>query len=214
VLIEYNRARFRPVFMVEANYEFENNIGQDPSTPEVLRRQEYWTLLSGATGQLYGNGTIWPFANEWQNHLDTTAATQLGFVTRLFAQRAWFSLVPDQAHSLVTAGNGITSAAGAVHLSDYLTAARTPDGSLVLAYLPTSRTVAVDMTKLAGPVSARWYDPANRTYDAIAGSPFANTGTHNFTPAGANSDGDGDWVLVLEAVPAHRSFLPVLERRP
>jgi hypothetical protein len=42
--------------MVEANYEFENNTGKDLGTPAILRRQEYWTALSGATGQLYGNG--------------------------------------------------------------------------------------------------------------------------------------------------------------
>ena len=29
--------------------------------PETLRRQEYWTMLSGATGQFYGNKYIWQF---------------------------------------------------------------------------------------------------------------------------------------------------------
>jgi len=49
---------------------------------------------------------------------------------------------------------------------------------------------------------------------SIAGSPLANTGTQNFTPLGTNSDGDGDWFLVLGAVLAHGLFLPLLERRP
>ena len=35
----------------------------------------------------------------------------------------------------------ISLATGAVGASDYATAARTPDGTLVLAYIPTSRTV-------------------------------------------------------------------------
>ena len=34
---------------------------------------------------------------------------------------------------------------------------------------------------------------------AVAGSPLPNTGSHMFTPPGPNGDGDGDWVLVLEA---------------
>ena len=46
--------------MVEANYEFEH-IAADAGTPSILRRQEYWTLLSGAAGQLYGNRYTWPF---------------------------------------------------------------------------------------------------------------------------------------------------------
>jgi hypothetical protein len=33
-----------PVFMVEANYEGEHNQS-DLGTPNILRRQEYWTLL-------------------------------------------------------------------------------------------------------------------------------------------------------------------------
>ena len=43
--------------MVEANYEGEN----DYTGPGTLRRQEYWTLLSGATGQFYGNKYTWQF---------------------------------------------------------------------------------------------------------------------------------------------------------
>ncbi len=212
VLTEYDRASFRPVFMVEANYEGENNTGQDPSTPEVLRRQEYWTMLSGATGQLYGSTYTWPFRGDWKNNLDTLGVTQLGYMQNLFAERAWFNLTPDQVHSVVIAGYGTYTDTGAVHLSDYLTAARTPDGRLVLAYLPTTRTITVDMTRLAGPVTAAWFDPANGVSTAIAGSPFPNTGTRQFTPTGPNSDGDGDWVLILQAPPAHEVFLPAVRR--
>jgi chitodextrinase len=44
-----------------------------------------------------------------------------------------------------------------------------------------------------------WYDPSNGATHPIAGSPFQNFGLRRFTPPGANADGDGDWVLVLEA---------------
>ena len=54
------------------------------------------------------------------------------------------------------------------------------------------------MTRLSGPVTARWFDPANAAYVAIAGSPFSHTGTQTFAAPGRNHDGDGDWVLVLE----------------
>ena len=66
-----------------------------------------------------------------------------------------------------------------------------------MVYLPTRRSIKVDMTKLSGTVTARWYDPTNGTYDNI-GTGLPNTGTRVFTPPGNNSVGDGDWVLVLE----------------
>jgi hypothetical protein len=108
-------------------------------------------------------------------------------------------LVPDQSHSVVTSGYGTSTATGHVDDSDYLTAARTPDGALVIAYMPTSRAIAVDMAKLRGPAKAQWYDPSRGVYTTIPGSPLLNMGTHGFTPPGPNGDGDGDWVLVLEA---------------
>jgi hypothetical protein len=85
--------------------------------------------------------------------------------------------------------------------SDYVTAGRTPDGSLVMAYLPSLRTVTVDMSQLSAPASAHWYDPSRGTYAAVAGSPLANSDMRKFTPPGKNGDGDGDWVLVLESKP-------------
>jgi hypothetical protein len=64
--------------------------------------------------------------------------------------------------------------------------------------MPTIGTITVDMSKLSAAVRAQWYDPTSGTYSSIAGSPFANAGTQQFTPPGNNSAGDGDWALVLE----------------
>jgi Protein of unknown function (DUF4038)/Putative collagen-binding domain of a collagenase len=200
LLQDYNRPNFLPNFMVEANYEFEHAYTGN----STLRHQEYWTMLSGATGQLYGNGYTWPFVSGWQSHLDTPGAIQFGYVTALFAPRAWFNLVPDTNHVVVTAGFGTFDTNADIHLvnnNDYATAARTADGSLVMAYMPTARTLTVDMSKLSGPAVAHWYDPANSTYLSISGSPFANSGARDFTPSGNNSDSDGDWILVLETNP-------------
>jgi hypothetical protein len=198
VLDEYNRSNFLPVFLVEAYYEGEN-YGPEPGTPEVLRRQEYWTMLSGATGQLYGNHYTWTFVTGWESNLDTPGVAQLGYMKALFMSRPWHNLVPDQTHTVVTTGYGTFSSTGVLSANDYLTAARTPDGALVMAYMPTIRAITVDMSKLSGSATARWYDPSDGTYTMISGSPFVNTGTQQFTPPGKNSDGDGDWILVLEA---------------
>ncbi len=207
VLRDYNRSNFLPTFLVEGTYEFEQNTPSVPyGSPLTLRRQEYWSILSGATGQLYGNHYTWGFicaqrdaagncVDGWKSQLDTPGAIQVGYLMSLFGPRRWYNLVPDQAHTVVIGGLGTFGA------SDYVTAARTPDGTLAMAYVPTARTITVNMSSLNGPVTARWYDPAAGTFTQISGSPFASTGNRQFTTPGNNADGPGneDWVLVLEA---------------
>jgi hypothetical protein len=195
VLQEYNRPMPLPVFMVEANYEFEN----DYTGPETLRRQEYWSLLSGATGQLYGNKYTWQFLEDWKAHLKTRGSNQMRYLVKLFAGLPWYKLVPDQSHSVVIDGYGTFATSGNVNSSDYVTAARTSDGKLVVAYLPSRRSIVVDMTKLSGRLRARWYDPSRGTYVDVAGTRLESSRTRRFVPPGKNGDGDGDWVLVLRA---------------
>jgi hypothetical protein len=199
VLNDYDRPNFDPVFLVEANYEYEHLQGTMDTTPLNLRKQEYWTDLSGATGQLYGNHYTWTFTSGWQGFLDSPGAIEMIHLKELFESRKWYELVPDQNHTLVTAGYGTFSNSGYVENNSYLVAARTSDGHLAMAYTPIQRTFTANMAQMAGPITARWYDPANGTYHAIAGSPFTNSGSHNFTTPGTNADGDGDWVLVLES---------------
>jgi hypothetical protein len=200
VLKEYGRKDHKPVFMVEAGYEFEQNRPEfSPGTPDVLRRQEYWTALSGSTGQFYGNHYTWGFADGWKEHLDTPGSFQFGLLMKLLADRPWFRLVPDRAHKLVTAGYGKFDPSVNPESSDYLTAAATPDRKLAIAYLPNGGKITVDMARLAGRVTGRWYDPASGKYSPVQGSPFAGSGKVTLDAPGKNADGDPDWVLVLTA---------------
>jgi hypothetical protein len=59
--------------------------------------------------------------------------------------------------------------------------------------------ISVDMSTTSAGVTARWYDPTIGKFLDVSGSPFPNTGTRLFKPPSNNHDGDGDWVLVLEA---------------
>jgi hypothetical protein len=52
---------------------------------------------------------------------------------------------------------------------------------------------------MKGAVTAQWYDPTNGAYSSIDGSPLGNDGLVEFSTPGANSVGDDDWLLVLEA---------------
>jgi hypothetical protein len=211
VLHAYNQSTNKPVFLTEANYEFESLGGAPVTTAPILRQQEYWTLLSGGVaGQLYGNHYTVTFTSGWQANLDTPGAVELGYVTALFAPRAWYNLVPDTNHTVVTAGYGTYSSTGFTANSDYLTAASTPDGTLAIAYMPTVRTITVNLAKFSAAVIAQWYDPSSGDYLPITGSPFTNTGTQNFTPPGNNADGDGGWVLVLGTDPPPVPVLPAL----
>ena len=100
VLKAYRRSDHVPAFMIEASYEGEH----DYSGPQTLRRQEYWSILSGASGQFYGNRYTWQFIDGWPGYVDSVGSRQMTFVTNLFIRRRWFDLVPDTAHRLVVAG--------------------------------------------------------------------------------------------------------------
>ena len=125
---------------------------------------------------------------------------QLSYMKRLFATRRWYDLVPDQNHTVVTAGYGQFSATRYSLRDPYVTAARTSDGTLLIAYVPAGHAITVDMTRFTNTVTASWYDPTNGTYQAASGAPLPNTGTHDFTPPGKNSSGAYDWIAVLSSV--------------
>jgi hypothetical protein len=189
VLRAYNATPIKPVFMVEANYEFENNTGGPDTTDETLRRQEYWTILSGATGQLYGNGYTWGLDDgHWKQHFDTPAVTQIGLMAGFFRTLPWQNLVPDQSHTILTDGFGAYNSEGDVLANAYATAAATADGSLVVVYVPTARTIRVDRSQLKAGLAAEWFDPTNGE---------RRRASEPFTTPGKNSAGDEDWVLLI-----------------
>jgi Putative collagen-binding domain of a collagenase len=52
-----------------------------------------------------------------------------------------------------------------------------------MAYMPSAREISVNMSRLAGPATGRWYDPTSGTYRMIAGSPWRIRGFGS-SPAG------------------------------
>ncbi len=177
-----------PFFLIESTYENEGGV-----TPQQLRAQSYWTVLSGGFGHVFGNCPLWHFdysaawcdLSDWQAQLDGQGSLNMLHFGRLFRSRHWERLVPDFVHTVVTAGYGNWLA------PDYATAASTRDRTSILVYLPSPRTITVDTSTLAGD-SARvwWYDPATGAAHAAGTIP---TGQASLVPPGA-----GDWVLVLD----------------
>ena len=199
VLQSYNSSPTIPTYLVEANYEYENNTGALPSNTGayVLREQAYWTMLSGGVGQIYGNHYTTSFVSGWQSFLDGPGDLEIQYINQLFGTVPWWQLVPDQTHQVVIAGYGTYNGSnGNLTKATYCTTSWV-SGSFALTYCPNPSTLTVNLADFSGPITAQWYDPSNGAYTAISGSPFQNSGTHQFTTPGNNHDGDSDWVLVL-----------------
>jgi Protein of unknown function (DUF4038)/Putative collagen-binding domain of a collagenase len=198
ILHAYNQAAV-PDFLEEANYEGEDNNATDGGSTQNLRLQEYWTMTSGAAGQFYGCHCTDGISMGWTSSgIDTIGAQQLQYQTNLLESLGeWYNLVPDQNHTLVTAGYGSCPTTGSIDGVNCVTDTETPDHTLALAYLPQGGTITVAMSQLAGTTTARWFDPTNGQFTTISGSPFPATGTHKFTTPGNNTAGDPDWLLVL-----------------
>lgn len=187
----YDVTPVKPFFMIEGDYEHAPTVPE--WTPQEMRYPEYSAMLCGGTGYIFGNCPLFGFGfpvfgeTDWKPAMDRTGSVDMGTFGKFFSSRKWNLLVPDWTHTSVTAGYGTF---GNVN---YAPAARASDGSSIIAYLPTSRTVTVDMTKITATdgVDCQWFNPATGVYTSIGN--FPNIGVKLFTPPAA-----GDWVLILE----------------
>jgi hypothetical protein len=181
LLRDYHREPAMPFVLIESTYEGEHN-----ASAVQIRRQAYWAILCGATGQFIGNKPIWLYDPGWEAALNSTASQDMTRLKSLFLSRPWFDLVPDDKHEVVVDG------LGEFRGLDYLSAARTKDRGTVIAYMPTARAITVDMTRISGKeATAWWFNPRSGKTDSIGECP--TSGKKQFTPPG-----DGDWILVLD----------------
>lgn len=183
-----------PTFLLEEPYDEEgaDGNGVNPNATQPVRRFQWWGWLSGIGGYISGNGYVWPFKpGVWTQHLNTQGAQDMKRLNTFIRLIAWFKLVPSGLsgmRTLITSGGSVPS------MSDYVAAAATPDGNLLVAYLPPDHSVqiTVDMTGMPGPTRARWFDPTTGSYMDVALLP-QGTSTQTFTAPSSN-----DWVLLLE----------------
>lgn len=182
LLENYHQKPVMPNILIETTYEGEHN-----ASPLQIRRQAYWALLSGACGQFYGNRPIWGFFPGWQKELDGHGGRDMAILSKFVKFIPWNELEPDDKHEIVTKG------LGEFRGLDYLSAAISADGKRLVAYIPTPRSFAVDLSRIkGGKLRAEWFDPT----------------TGNRTPAGEfepnavkefHSPGTSDSVLLVEA---------------
>jgi len=168
-----------PYFLIESAYEGENN-----STAQSLRAQAYWSILTGACGELFGNRPIWLFDSGWQTALSSAGSTSMKYLTLLFNSRYWYKLVPDFNNTIITAGRSSSTS--------YATACWTSDSSSIVAYLPTRRAITLTLARLSGSsVTCYWYNPSSGAVTSLGTFP---KGSLSFTPPAT-----GDWVFVADA---------------
>jgi Protein of unknown function (DUF4038)/Putative collagen-binding domain of a collagenase len=199
----------RPAWMQEGTYEYEDNTGAFTRQPWETRRGRFWSVLAGGTaGDGFGSRDVW----QWQRlpaSLETRGAAYSQHTFDLFASLPWWQLVPSGTDEGFAGTDLVGSGRGTWGEPDYITSAITTDHRWLLAYVPVThvgaRAFDVDMAALAGPVRARWFDPATGNYLAISdGYEYDNTGHRTFMTPDRRRDGTDDWLLVLDATGSAR----------
>ncbi len=219
----------RPVFLLESTYEHEH----PGSDLQPFRNAWWWTMLSGGSGILWSNAFLWlcessratyrmeygdvdRAVSSWAEEMQSPGTFEAVHLHALFEGLPWYRLVPAQAdgREWLTSGQG----SGRKHIA----AAATPEGDLLVAYVPPSGTAArrfsLDLSRVRGAITARWYDPATGGW-APLDHPPARSAAAQFETPGANAAGTNDWVLVVEApgpapTDAGRRTGPVREASP
>ena len=198
---DYALTPAKPTVDMEPAYE---NHPTGANKPRVdahkVRSQAYSAMLAGAAGHGYGSLDLFYFYKDadgpfpkngfqhWRKAVAYEGTRQMGLMRRLFEQRPWHKMVPDQSVLASEPGD-----------SPYrLVAARAENGSFAIAYTARGQSVSIQMDKLHGsPVKAQWYDPRDGTWKIIGEYP--NKGAQEFA---APSQGEqDDWVLVLDTTP-------------
>ena len=197
----YAASPVAPAFLLEEPYDEEAADGTNvnPRATQPVRRFEWWGWLSTIGGYMAGNGYVWPFAGEtWRAHLDTAGARDLARLNTFIRSIAWHTLVPS---GLGGQRDLVTHGGGTVRGSDYIAAAASLDGRLLVAYVPAdgAGTFEVDLRAMSAPSKARWFDPASGDYRPIADA-LPNDRPRAFSIPGTNASGTRDWVLVVETV--------------
>jgi hypothetical protein len=187
-----------PAYLLEEPYDEEGPDGNNvnPHATQPTRQFQWRGWLSTIGGYISGNGYVWPMNPGWRSHLDTQGARDMTRLNAFILSIKWYELVPSGLGGMKTL---VLSHASKPSDSDYVAAAATPAGDLLIAYIPPAHFggVTIDMTAMSRPARARWFDPTASTYVSIGR--IANAGARTFMPAGANSRGERDWVLVIEA---------------
>jgi hypothetical protein len=188
---DYVRSPRMPSFLIETAYENEHSASE-----AQLRRQAYWSVLRGGFGHIFGCTPVWWFSDNWQGWLGSTGAQGMANFAAVFRSLRWWDLVPDAAESVLwnPAWQGrrlITAGLGESRGLDFCSAARTLDGTLAAAYMPTPRRLILDLSLITGDnAQLTWFDP-------IRGKLLDGGSRPTAASTQVDPPGDQDWLFVI-----------------
>ena len=194
VLARYRSGPRRPFFLIESRYEHEHGV-----EASEVRKIAYGALLSGASGQIYGNNPVWHFAGptlfdakmDWREALASDGARSIAHLSEFFTRFDWWKLRPDTGR-FVRRVDGPSSVAALSAVAG--------DGSFAVIYLYDAATIDLDFAMLSGPIGKiEWYDPA--TGAQIASKPAQREARlpRLEVPAVSNASGATDWLLIVRS---------------
>jgi hypothetical protein len=170
--------------------------GRGYFTAYDVRARIYRSVFAGGCGVTYGHHHIWQFLNKdlyepintgdtiigWRQATRAQAAGEMQYLKALMLSRPFISRIPDQS-MIKNPGKDYR---------DLVVATRDEEGTYAMIYLPQSRKVEVDLSKLNGMTkNVWWFDP--RTGSA-AGGVRVKGKQATFTPPSIGQD----WILVID----------------
>jgi len=177
------------IFQLDQSYEHDIPHGPDNEDYQWIRRKNYDGLLSGCAGTSFSPGQkenqCYTFTG-WGSLMSTRGMEEMKIIFGLFDSQPWYNLVPIEQGQIILDGRGEFGS------RDYVCAAMVPDKSCFLAYLPTSRTIRLNLGGLKqAELIGWWFNPRNGQASSIG--QFSAIGLREFSPPG-----EGDWVLVID----------------
>jgi len=182
---ECAKTPIKPFFLGESTYEGEHDAW---GSAVQARKQAYWSVLSGGSGNAYGT-PMWNFPVNWKTFLELPGGNSLQHFFTLFHARPWYRIVPDSTSKIIVEGQGVYAQ------NDYAIACSDEEGKFIIAYIPSGRSFKINTTtSLKGKaLKARWYNPRDGVWQFIGN--YKNPQIIPFKTPDQN-----DWVLVLDSL--------------
>jgi hypothetical protein len=150
---EWSKSDIMPFVLGESQYEGSGIINNDMGQSHTIRRQAYWTMLSGGAGHAYGTD-LWGFPKNWREIMRYPGAYQLGHFIKFFESIPWWTLSPDIKHQAVVSNYGDWSK------PNWVSTAVSQDKKLMVSYIPQLQSLMIDFNYLSGNnFKVKFYDP-------------------------------------------------------
>ena len=109
------------------------------ATAQTIRRQAYWALLSGASGEVFGHRDTYPVGTNRNAALNDPGVESMGIFQTFTGTIPWYKMKGDWPHALFITGRGNFNSTIYPGGEDYVTAALSNDSAVAAIYMPSYR---------------------------------------------------------------------------